>query len=358
MLATPFAAHAGDARDKLKEVESTLSQRKAEADALSQKAAAENATISGLRQNLISATAALQQKQEEQKNLQDKQDDLADDIETKRKELAEERRKLGALVTALIELNRQPPESLLLQSGLTDDYIHRAIYVRAILPRVREESETLNRDLVTLREMRARMTEQERLTAAATDNLNQQRQKLDELVKARQGLLQETEAQKEQIQAQLVSLAGEAKDLHQLLDKVTPKKAPKAEPQGGAAPGLRWPVAGQAVRHFGDRDADGVRSEGINFATLPGAPVVAPASGKVVFAGPFKGYGPIVIMQHKGGYHSLMAGFGRIDAEVGEDIESGEPLGVMPAKSGVKPELYFEWRRGSEPIDPSPGKNP
>jgi septal ring factor EnvC (AmiA/AmiB activator) len=77
--------------------------------------------------------------------------------------------------------------------------------------------------------------------------------------------------------------------------------------------------------------------------------------GKVVFAGPFRGYGQILILQHAGGYHSFLAGFGRIDAEMGQDVAKGEPLGVLPAKNGTKPELYFEWRRNNEAVDPTAG---
>ena len=356
LLAASTCVWAADTKEKLKAVESTLNQRKAEAEALALKAQQESATLGDLRQQLIAASEALAQKQEEQKNLQDKQDELADDIASKRKALGDERRKLSSLVIALIELGRQPPETLLLQSGLTADHIHRTLYVRAILPRVKEEAEALGHDLLTLHDMKTRMAEQERLTAAAGDNLTEQRQKLDQLMKVRQGLLQRTEAQKADIQRQLVSLSTEAKDLRQLLERVTPKKAQKSLPQTGAPPSLKWPVSGQQIRRFGDKDADGVRSEGIAFAALSGAPVIAPAAGKVVFAGPFKGYGPIVILQHGGGYHSFLAGFGRIDAEMGEEVAAGEPLGVMPVKAGAKPELYFEWRRNSEPVDPLTGR--
>ena len=109
------------------------------------------------------------------------------------------------------------------------------------------------------------------------------------------------------------------------------------------------------MRHFGDKDADGVTSDGLTFASPSGAPIVAPRSGRVVFVGPFRGYGKIVILQHANGYHSLLSGFGRIDAEMGQEVDAGEPLGVLPVKAGAKQELYFEWRRGDEPTDPMGG---
>jgi len=59
-----------------------------------------------------------------------------------------------------------------------------------------------------------------------------------------------------------------------------------------------------------------------------------------------------LILQHDGGYHSFLAGFGRIDADMGQDVEAGEPLGVLPVKEDTRPELYFEWRHNTEPVDP------
>jgi septal ring factor EnvC (AmiA/AmiB activator) len=114
-------------------------------------------------------------------------------------------------------------------------------------------------------------------------------------------------------------------------------------------------VSGAVKRHFGDKDADGVTSEGLTFAAPSGAPIVAPYAGRVVFAGPFRGYGLIIILQHGNAYHSFLSGFGRIDAEMGQDVEAGEPLGVLPIKAGSKPELYFEWRRGDQPVNPGIG---
>jgi septal ring factor EnvC (AmiA/AmiB activator) len=171
------------------------------------------------------------------------------------------------------------------------------------------------------------------------------------LIAMRQGLLQKTEAEKAAIAKELVSLTSEARDLRDLMARVAPNRKSLAGP--ALPPSLTRPVAGTLIRGFGSRDADGVESQGLTFAGLPGGPVVAPAAGRVVFAGPFHGYGQILILQHKGGYHSFLAGFGRIDAEMGQEVEAGEPLGVMSAKGSTeRPELYFEWRRNGEPVDP------
>ncbi len=341
-------------KDNLNKVESELDQQKQQAAALDEKARETSEGLRDLRQRLIAATAAFQAKEAEQEGLEDKLDELTQDIDAKNKALKDERHKLNILTDALIELSRQPPESEFLQSNLTSDHIHRAILLRALVPRLSAETETIARDLTSLGELQTQLAEQKHLAIVTQENLQGQQHDLDQLIRTRQGLLQRTEAQKEAIARQLVSLSSEAKDLRQLLDRVTPKHAPRAQ-EHVLRSALKPPVAGTLLHGFGTRDADGVVSQGLTYTALPGSPVVAPQAGRVVFAGPFRGYGQILILQHAGGYHSFLAGFGRIDADMGQEVGAGEPLGVLPVKSAAKPELYFEWRHNNEPIDPTEG---
>ena len=120
---------------------------------------------------------------------------------------------------------------------------------------------------------------------------------------------------------------------------------------------LVLPARGKVVIGFGD-EVDAGESKGLQIATRPGAQVVAPFDGQVVFQGPFRGYGEILILEHAGGYHTLLAGLGRTDAIVGQWLLAGEPVGVMgPAagsSSGLSPELYVELRQDGPPIHPLP----
>lgn len=346
--------------ERLQSVEAQLDARKKEQSSLDAQSKEASEGLRELRQKLIVATEAMERKQGEAMRLEDKLAGLAKDSASRRDALADERRNLKGMTSALIELGRQPPESFLLRSGLTVAYVHRAVLLRAILPRLKERVEIVARDLAALHDIATEMEEQKRLIVSAQRNLEEQRVSLDQLIRARQGLLQRSEEQKEAIARQLASLSGEAKDLRQLMEKLQARRAP----QRGRMPGqalsaaLRAPVVGKVARRFGERDEDGVTSSGVTFAGLSGAPVVAPAPGRVAFVGPFKGYGQIMILQHDGGYHSFMAGFGRIDAEMGQEVAAGEPLGVLPVKDfdADKPELYFEWRRNNEPIDPALAK--
>ncbi|MDX2028488.1 MAG: peptidoglycan DD-metalloendopeptidase family protein [Alphaproteobacteria bacterium] len=339
-------------KDDLRKIESQIGKQQQKVEALDKKAQETSEGLKDLRGKLVVATENLQVKETEKSKLEDKLEELTRDIAAKSLQLESEREKLNALLSAFIELSRQPPESFFLRSGPTTDHIHRGILLRSALPRLQQQADAIARDLAGLSEAQEKMIAQKRLVTTAQRNLDEQRRSLDQLVKTRQGMLTRTEAQKETINRQLAALANQAQDLRQLLDKVAPRGSKPSVPR--ALRGfLRWPVAGTVVRPFGGRDADGVVNQGLTLSASSGSPIVAPQEGRVMFAGPFKGYGQIMILQHDGGYHSFLAGFGRIDAEVGQDVNTGEPLGVMPVKSAGKPELYFEWRHNSEPVDPT-----
>ena len=120
---------------------------------------------------------------------------------------------------------------------------------------------------------------------------------------------------------------------------------------------LRMPAQGTVVAGYGDaveRSGTTTGDKGMMIATRPEAQVVAPFDGKIVYAGPFKAYGRILIIQHGDRYHSLLAGLGRVDAIVGQWVFAGEPVGTMGDPSGQSPELYVELRRAGQPIDPGP----
>jgi septal ring factor EnvC (AmiA/AmiB activator) len=94
-------------------------------------------------------------------------------------------------------------------------------------------------------------------------------------------------------------------------------------------------------------------ARGIVLETRPGAQVIAPYDGQVVFAGPFRGYGLLLIIEHAEGYHTLLAGMARVDSAVGQHLLVGEPVGVMGQAEG-KPRLYVELRHNGQPVNPLP----
>jgi septal ring factor EnvC (AmiA/AmiB activator) len=119
---------------------------------------------------------------------------------------------------------------------------------------------------------------------------------------------------------------------------------------------LTAPVGGAVTRGWGE-GGGGVGS-GITFAAAPGARVVAPCSGRVVFASPFRSYGLLLIVDCGGGWHAVLAGLERFDVEAGDGVRAGEPVGVMPGwdprASAPRPGLYLELRKGGQPVNPTP----
>ena len=84
--------------------------------------------------------------------------------------------------------------------------------------------------------------------------------------------------------------------------------------------------------------------------TRPAAQVISPFDGTVLFAGEFKGYGNLIIIEHGDGYHSLLSGLDNIDCTVGQNVLTGEPVGRMSNSQSDK--LYLEFRKNGQPVNP------
>ncbi|MEM7776803.1 MAG: peptidoglycan DD-metalloendopeptidase family protein [Pseudomonadota bacterium] len=121
---------------------------------------------------------------------------------------------------------------------------------------------------------------------------------------------------------------------------------------------LPMPTAGRLVLGFNERTRIGRKSRGVVFETRPNARITSPADGWVVYAGTFRSYGKLLIINAGGGYHIVMAGLSRIDVQLGQFILASEPVGAMgsaPAsgQDGSAPVLYVEFRKGGRPINPT-----
>ena len=118
---------------------------------------------------------------------------------------------------------------------------------------------------------------------------------------------------------------------------------------------LALPARGRFVSSYGEKvSGEPSAAKGLTIETRAASQVVAPYDGRVAYAGPFRGYGEILIIEHGGRYHTLLAGLDRIDAVVGQWVLAGEPVGVMSAVPESRPRLYLELRRTGQPINPLP----
>jgi septal ring factor EnvC (AmiA/AmiB activator) len=134
------------------------------------------------------------------------------------------------------------------------------------------------------------------------------------------------------------------------LARATPAPSPFAEPTQATRPPAPYilPVTGRTVAGFAAPSPSGPAT-GLTLAPRPGAQVVAPAAGRIAFAGPYRGYGRIVIIEHGGLWTSLVTGLARVDVRVGESVVGGAPLGVA---GQARPSVSLELRRGEDPVNP------
>ncbi|MBR0656853.1 murein hydrolase activator EnvC family protein, partial [Plastoroseomonas arctica] len=167
----------------------------------------------------------------------------------------------------------------------------------------------------------------------------------------------EAAATREAERAQVV--ATRAADLPEMIARL-PTPPPRVEPVVLPAPppvaGLGGlPVAGRVSREFG-APTDAGPARGLTIAAPPGARVVAPCGGRVAFAGVFRSYGQLLILDCGDGLHAVLAGFARLDATTGDRAAAGEPVGVLGEGGGSagRAALYLELRRNGQVTDPRP----
>lgn len=217
------------------------------------------------------------------------------------------------------------------------------------LTALRSEQQQLSRRRTGLAALESRQRVESRQASGTADReaeralaLAEQARDLDALV----GQLDQAGALREQ----LALLPGPLIRPPRPQDSQVLADAATAAPMAAQPPvGYQLPVAGRTVAGFGAPTEGGQLSQGLTLAPRDGAQVVAPAAGRVVFAGPYKGYGRIVIIEHDGEWTSLVTGLARIDVRVGQELVTGAPLGIAGAP---RPTITLELRRDGEPVNP------
>lgn len=194
-----------------------------------------------------------------------------------------------------------------------------------------------------------RQAEEKAAKEAAKEAANQAKALNSRQLKlAQQQQQQQPPQQQPQQQAQQATPAAPAA-VQQPVSMAVPPAVPFSAREGS----LPYPARGRVAAQFGQSTDVGTTHKGITIETRSGAQVIAPYDGQVAFAGAFRGYGLLLIIEHGEGYHTLLAGMSRIDSLVGQRLMAGEPVGVMASNEG-KPTLYFELRRNGQPVNPLP----
>lgn len=369
------AADAGRARQDMLAARREGAAARARAEKLEARAREVTATADRTAREAAAVAARIQETEAAIAAQQAKMALIASQRAVLRARLAERQGPLARLIGSLQRLSRRPPVLALLRPGSVRD----AVYMRALLDTMLPEVE---RRTIDLRGEIARGQALERSARAAAAELGQaqgqmreRRRQLAAIESGQRLASREASGIAARESERALALAEKARDLGDLVQEMGRQgglrealaalpgpimRPPQPEearvvgasqftppPQG--LPSYILPVTGRLLTGFGEDAPGQARSGGLVLAPRGNAQVVAPAPGRVAFAGPYPGYDRIVIIEHDGGWTSLVTGIVRLDVAVGDSIVAGSPLGIAAPGS---PRVMVELRRHGEPVNP------
>jgi murein hydrolase activator len=363
---------------------------------------------------LVETAKLIQQSEAQLSTIESRLGELEAQEKMVRGSLEQRQGTISSLLAAMQRMGRNPPPVMITRREDALAMVRSAMLLASAFPELRGQALALAEQLNDLvRVMTSARTEREKLRTE-TARLNDARTRLAGLQETKRQSLSERQAELAQVREAAAEISRSVSDLSDLIDKLNKEVAQRtglgayeqeiaAEQQQAAAgpppaggdepapsvvlapnservamltPGrikpaipfsearglLPLPAHGRRVLTFGEKTQYGSNSKGLVIQTREGAQVVSPTDGWIVYAGEFRSYGQLLIINPGGGYHILLAGLSQIDVQLGQFVLAGEPVGVMStsAKSSqTKAQdsaqvLYIEFRKDQRPIDPDP----
>lgn len=229
------------------------------------------------------------------------------------------------------------------------------IFARAIAPSIARDERATTRALAQARTTEEQVTAEQSILADAQAAIDAERAEIVTMQAQRRAAQAQYANDAAAAERRARTLATEARNLRELAARVQPASTGRSGGSAGATSiPAAWlaPAEGRIARAYGVREGQGPASQGVLVTTRGGAQVVAPAAGEVAYAGVFRSYGQVLILNLDGGYALVLTGLESISARVGERVRAGQPVGEMSATASPAPELYVEVRRGGQPVDP------
>ncbi|HLH97663.1 MAG TPA: peptidoglycan DD-metalloendopeptidase family protein [Xanthobacteraceae bacterium] len=339
-----------------------------------------------LNQQLIDTAMRIRSDENQIASAQDRLKPLDAREQALRQSLDQRRGLMAEILAALQRIGRHPPPALMVSPQDALQSLRSAMILGAVLPEMRQEADQLIADLTELTRLRAQIAMERDALTRELALLGEEHQRLSLLTEQRQKQLADSEQALEQEHQRAAQLARQADNLKDLIAKLEQSPGPTGhddKPErpdlaalgnpGRLAPAIAFaaakgrlplPVNGVRIKEFGAPDGLGGTEKGLTVATRPGAQITAPCDGWVVYAGPFRNYGQLLILNAGSGYHVLLAGMERISVDLGQFVVTGEPVAIMGdgggqvpaalAASSAQPVLYVEFRKDGTPVDPSP----
>ena len=401
-----------EAKQRLDQSEQNLKSSRAKEQGLAQDLVALAEERARLNSELIEAGKRVQASEAKLSETETKLAELTDQVNVIRSSITERKEAIVKMLSAMQRIGRTPPPALVTRRDDALAVVRSAMLLADIFPELKYQADNLSRELEGLVTLENGIRDQRDAEKGESERLGAEQARVDRLLEEKKRATAQGEAELAQIKQATTEQARAVTDLNELVDRLdaqiakveiaqydaeiaaeralrareqqqalatpanesvveikpgstkvafaSPDRLKPALPFEAAKGSLRLPAQGKRVKGFGDADAAGGTLKGISLQTRPEARITAPADGWVVYAGEFRSYGQLLIINAGGGYHVLLAGMSRIDVSLGQFVLAGEPIAVMgnsaaPSQGdSLRPVLYVEFRKDGRPIDPDP----
>jgi len=380
-----FPAFADKRHEELKKIEANLQDQQRRDKELDAKTAGLSSQMEETRSAMIELSQDMQSHEQAVLKMRQAKAVTEKEIDTTKEKLEGQRTSLAQIIMAMQRLDRVPPQALLLRPSAPIDMARSFELLRQVIPAVSAQAAEIKETVTHLEELHETQQVQENQLVSEQAELKKKQASLENLLKKRQKILAQTKAEQEASHAKSMELASQAKDLRDLMDRIARESDERVQRRQNAttAPAdnrdddlgkkghnlvkslTDWfgkvtsrhhlPVAGDVTTGYGESTPGGGQSQGLTIRAAPGSIVTAPGDGVVRFAGPFRQYKLLVIIQHSGGEHSLLGGMQELYTQTGAKVAAGEPLGKLPKLEGdstAVASLYYERRRNGKAVDP------
>ena len=420
LCASPWAATAEDdlsrdeAKQRLDATEQELQSSRVKAEGLTKDLAALAEERARLNSELIEAGQRVQASEAKLSETEGKLSELTEQVTVIQSSINERKVAIVKMLSAMQRIGRTPPPAIVTRRDDALAVVRGAMLLADVFPELKYQADNLTHELDGLVTLEASIRERRDEQKHEADRLAAEQGRLDRLLEEKKSKLAQGESELVQVRQSSEQLTLEATNLNELIERLdvqisraevaqydaeiaaekalrarlqqevmatpanenmveikpdstkvafaSPDRLKPALPFEQAKGTLRFPAQGLRLKNFGDTDPAGAHLKGISLQTREEARITSPADGWVVYAGPFRSYGQLLIINAGGGYHLLLAGMGRIDVSLGQFVLAGEPIAVMgnPKESSIssdeisRPVLYVEFRKDGRPVDPGP----
>lgn len=355
LLAAPALAQAP--ADKLNRTQQVLQQSKQQEAKLQKELATSAADLRTMRARATDLAASLQKSEATATKAERELRSVNDELTQTEKEFAVRKKEYAHTIASLLRMRQLPPTAMFSEKGSASQLMRTSSILQNTNEALAARAAALRKEAERLNSLKRQVGDRKQVVAREQATLGEKQKQLASELSTRQRLQQKLERDHTAARAQVSKLSRESASLQDLIGKLerAPQIARKTTPAPAASLGsargrAQLPVVGALLHAFGEKRNANETYRGLVLSARPGATVVAPYAGEVVFTGPFMNYGRMVLLKHGDGFISLLAGLGDISVGLNQQLNKGEPIGIM---SGAKPSLYVELREKSKPIDPS-----